>query len=74
LTFVIILIEIFVVAYTNGRKDVPKLSVTYNGTKIEGGQGPYSWKSRGKLKEFTIDSYGSVINLYWYTNTLVKFF
>jgi hypothetical protein len=62
LTFVIMLIGIFVVAYTNGRKDVPKLSVTYNGTNIEVGQGPYSWNSRGKLKEFAIDSYGSVVS------------
>jgi hypothetical protein len=62
LAFVILLIAIFIVAFINGRKDVPKLSVTYNGTKIEVGQGPYSWNSRGKLKEFAVDSYGSVIS------------
>ncbi|MCY6356060.1 hypothetical protein [Clostridium sp. ZS2-4] len=59
---VIILIGLLVVAYTNGRKDVPKLDVTYNGNNIEVGQGPYIWKSRGKVKEFTINSYASVIS------------
>ncbi|MCY6354128.1 hypothetical protein [Clostridium sp. ZS2-4] len=43
-------------------RTIPKLDITYNGNNIEVGQGHYRWKSRGKLKEFTIDSYASVIS------------
>jgi hypothetical protein len=58
----IMIIGLFFLVYVNGRKDVPKLTVTYNGNNIEVGQGSYRWKSRGKLKEFTVDNYAGVIS------------
>lgn len=56
-----IVISLSFVLNVNGRKDIPKLTVTYNGNNIEVGQGSYRWKSIGKLKEFTVDSYAGVL-------------
>lgn len=50
------------VIYINGRKDIPKLLVTYNAKNIEVKQGSYKWKSRGKLKEHALDSYTKVLD------------
>lgn len=58
---IIMLIGLVFVIYINERKDVPKLTVTYNGNSIEVGQGSYKWKSKGKLKTFTVDSYAGVL-------------
>ncbi|KEI00849.1 hypothetical protein IRP63_04525 [Clostridium botulinum] len=62
-----VILAIFVIGlgsiiYVSGRKQVPKLTVTYNGLNVPVGQGPYRWKSRGKLKMHEIDSYADVLS------------
>ncbi|WMJ82247.1 hypothetical protein RBU49_08365 [Clostridium sp. MB40-C1] len=61
LILIIVLVGLCGAIYVKGRKDIPKLTVTYNGKNVEVGQGPYKWKSRGKLKEHTLDSYTTVL-------------
>ncbi|MCY6960244.1 hypothetical protein [Clostridium brassicae] len=61
LILIIVLVGLCAAIYVKGRKDIPKLTVTYNGKNVEVGQGPYKWKSRGKLKEYTLDSYTTVL-------------
>ncbi|MFD3158745.1 hypothetical protein ACFIJ5_18195 (plasmid) [Haloimpatiens sp. FM7330] len=58
---IILVITLSSIIYVRGRKDIPKLTVTYNGKNVEVGQGPYKWKSRGKLKEYTLDTYSKVL-------------
>ncbi|AEB77667.1 hypothetical protein ADU80_09570 [Clostridium botulinum] len=61
-TLITFLVCLCVVIYVSGRKDVPKLTVSYNEKNIQIGQGGYRWKSRGKFKEHSIDSYASILS------------
>lgn len=45
-----------------GFKDIPKLTIIYNGNSIDAAQGSYLWEPKGKEKNFTVDSYASIIN------------
>lgn len=58
----IIFTGLFYITYLSMRKDVPKLDVTYNGAKVEVGQGSYKWKTNFKNKIYTVDSYAKVMS------------
>lgn len=58
----IIFTGLFYITYLSMRKNVPKLYVTYNGDKVEIGQGSYKWKTNFKNKIYTVDSYAKVIS------------
>jgi hypothetical protein len=58
----IIFTGLFYITYSSMRKDVPKLDVTYYGSKVEIGQGSYKWKTNFKNKIYTVDSYAKVIS------------
>lgn len=58
----LIVISLLFVSYKYTYKNLPKLTVTYNGKPLTVGQGSYNWKSKGKTKVYTVDSYAKVIN------------
>jgi len=61
LAILVVFMGMSVLVYANGSKDVPKLDVIYDGNKLKVGQGSYTWKSRFKEKDFSVDSYAEVI-------------
>lgn len=63
LIFILIIAGAVVLVFTNyNTKELPKLTITYNGKEIKSIKGSYLWKRGFKNEVHVVDSYAKIIN------------